>query len=72
MGDISNTKFTIEVTAKEISRRYLAENGMVAINRELANLLAKSDGGVASHLMIYAPRWDEYIPSDEANALLRG
>jgi hypothetical protein len=67
---LSNTKFTTEITAEEVSRRYLADNGMVAIGRSLAEFLAKCDGGVASHLMVYHPHLDFYGASSAARDLI--
>jgi hypothetical protein len=69
---LSNTKFTTEITAEEISRRYLADNGMVAISRRLADFLAKSDRGVAAHYMVYHPHLDLYGMSDAAGHLING
>lgn len=53
-------KLLVEITEMEVTRRYLAQNGLVAIDRELANDLAKCDGGVASHLMVYDSARDRY------------
>ena len=69
---LSHTKFTAEITAEEISRRYLADNGMVAISRRLAEFLAKSDGGSAGHLMVYVTHMDMYVMSESARDLIDG
>ena len=67
---LADTKFTIEITAQEITQNYLDSIGMVAIPRILAEHLAKCDGGVASHWMVYDPRLDRYRMSPAARDLL--
>lgn len=68
----SQTKFTTEITAEEISRRYLADNGMVAISRPLAEFMAKCDGGVARDFMVYSASKDVYVMSGMAADLIHG
>jgi len=53
--------FLTEISEEDISKRYLAENGLVAIQRELAEDLAKCDGGPGTHLMAYNAKRDCYV-----------
>lgn len=50
----------------EFVQRYLANNGLVAINRGLAENLASLDHGVAASYMVYDASHDIYRPSPMA------
>lgn len=48
-----------------VTRRYLAERGLVAIDRALAEDMAKLDGGVGANLMVYDAKFDRYVAAKE-------
>lgn len=54
-------KLTMEVTAEDVARDFLRDNGFVAIKRNLAEELAKCDGGFGRDLMVYDPNSDCYV-----------
>lgn len=51
----------VEMTEEQIALRYLAENGLSAVEHDLANEMAKCDGGIGSHLMVYNPSLNRYV-----------
>ncbi len=46
---------------EQIAREYLTSRELVAIRRDLAEELAKCDGGAGSHLMAYDAADDCYV-----------
>ncbi len=50
-----------EVDEEDIAKAYLAKHRLVAIRRDLAEDLAKIDGGAGSHLMAYDAKQDCYV-----------
>ena len=50
-----------EISEEDIAKSYLAKSGLVAIRRDLAEDLAKCDGGAGSHLMAYDANKDCYV-----------
>jgi len=56
----------VEMTEEQIAKRYLLDHNLVAIDFDLA----KSEGGLASHLMIYDATNHRYLASALAKSRL--